>query len=248
MTKLLRDSWLVFGRSMQLTLRQPVWVVVMLMQPLYFLLLFGPLLKPIFGNNAYQIFVPALLVMLAMFSTMFVGFGLIAELRAGVIERMRVTPVSRFALLLGRAGRDVAVLLFQAVVLVVLAIPFGLSVKVGPLLLTLALLALIGLLCTSLSYAVSLILRSEDALAPLANAVSQPLLLLSGILLPLSLAPDWLRTIAKFNPFSWAVDASKALFAGKTADDSIWQSGIILVLLAVLAMFWSARQFARSVR
>src|SRR5919198_1358822 len=181
MTKLLRDTWLVFGRSMQLTLRQPVWVVVMLMQPLYFLLLFGPLLKPIFGNNAYQIFVPALLVMLAMFSTMFVGFGLIA------------------------------------------------------------------LLCTSLSYAVSLILRSEDALAPLANAVSQPLLLLSGILLPLSLAPQWLRTIAKFNPFSWAVDASKALFAGKTADDSIWQSGIILGLLAALAIVWSARQFARSV-
>jgi ABC-2 type transport system permease protein len=246
--KLLRDTWLIFARQMGLTLRQPVWVVVMLSQPLFFLVLFGPLLKPLFGADAYKIFVPALLVMLAMFSTLFVGFGLIAELRAGVIERMRVTPVSRLALLLGRAGRDIAVLLFQAVVLVVLAIPFGLSVRVGPLLLTLALLALIGLLCTSLSYAVSLILRSEDALAPLANGVSQPLLLLSGILLPLSLAPQWLQTVAKFNPFSWAVEASKALFAGDLSDDSIWQSGIILGVLAALAVVWSARQFARSVR
>jgi ABC-2 type transport system permease protein len=165
-----------------------------------------------------------------------------------VIERMRVTPVSRLALLLGRAARDIAVLLFQAVVLVLLAIPFGLSVRVVPLLLTLVLLAVIGLLCTSLSYAVSLILRSEDALAPLANAVSQPLLLLSGILLPLSLAPKWLQTIANFNPFAWAVDASKALFAGRLSDDSIWQSGIILGGLALLAVFWSARQFARGVR
>lgn len=246
--KLLRDTWLIFARQMGLTLRQPVWVVVMLSQPLFFLVLFGPLLKPLFGEDAYKIFVPALLVMLAMFSTLFVGFGLIAELRAGVIERMRVTPVSRLALLLGRAGRDIAVLLFQAVVLVLLAIPFGLSVQVGPLLLTLALLTVIGLLCTSLSYAVSLILRSEDALAPLANAVSQPLLLLSGILLPLSLAPEWLQTIAKFNPFSWAVDASKALFAGNLSDDSIWQSGIILGVLAALAVVWSARQFARGVR
>ena len=248
MTKLIRDTWLVFARAMHLTLRQPVWVVVVLAQPLYFLLLFGPLLKPIFGEDAYQIFVPALLIMLAMFGTLFTGFGLIAELRAGVLERMRVTPVSRFALMLGRCGRDVIVMAFQALVLVVLAIPFGLTVRVAPLLLTLGMLALIGLLCSSLSYAVSLKLRSEDALAPLVNAVSQPLLLLSGILLPLSLAPEWLQNIAAFNPFSWAVDASRALFEGDVGDPSVWQASLILGVLALLAVTWAARQFARSVR
>lgn len=54
--------------------------------------------------------VPALLVQLALFGTAFVGFGLIAEYRSRVIERMRVTPVSRIALLLGRSLRDVVVL------------------------------------------------------------------------------------------------------------------------------------------
>jgi ABC-2 family transporter len=70
--------------------------------------------------------VPALLVQLTLFGTAFVGFALIAEYRSGVIERMRVTPVSRAALLLGRSLRDVMVLTIQGALLIALAVPFGL--------------------------------------------------------------------------------------------------------------------------
>src|ERR1044071_10432069 len=93
--KLLRDTWLVFGRQIQLFLRNPVWLIVGIIQPVLYLLLFAPLLKPALGAKtnaeAYQTFVPGLLVLLAIFGALFVGFGLIAELRAGVIERSRVT-------------------------------------------------------------------------------------------------------------------------------------------------------------
>jgi len=248
---LVRDTWLVFVRQMTLVLRNPVWVIVGLMQPLYFLLLFGPLLKglpQVGGANAYQFFVPGLIVQLAMFGTLFVGFALIAELRGGVIERMRVTPVSRLALLLGRSLRDIVQLLFQSVMLVLLALPFGLTVHVADLLLALALVALIALLLSAVSYALALKLRSEDALAPLLNAVSMPVLLLSGILLPMSIGPGWLRTIAKWNPFSWAVDATRALFAGDPGNDNVWKALIILTVLAALSATWAARSFARSVR
>ena len=47
--KLLRDTWLIFQRQMQLVLRNPVWVIIGVVQPLYFLFLFGPLLKPALG-------------------------------------------------------------------------------------------------------------------------------------------------------------------------------------------------------
>jgi ABC-2 type transport system permease protein len=251
--KLARDTWLVFTRQMTLIMRNPVWIIVGIMQPLYFLLLFAPLLKKVAvpgvgGGSAYAFFVPGLLVQLAMFGTLFVGFALIAELRAGVIERMRVTPVSRFALLLGRSGRDIVALLFQALVLIGLAIPFGLSVRVADLALTLALLALIALCLSAVSYALALMLRSEDALAPLLNAVSLPVLLLSGILLPMTLAPGWLQAIAKWNPFTWAVDAARALFAGNPGDSSVWKALIIITVLAIGAATWAARSFARSVR
>ncbi len=253
--KLLRDVWLIFQRQSTLVLRNPVWLIVGVIQPLYYLLLFGPLLKPalrsagaVTNAQVYRMFIPGLLVMLAVFGTFFVGFALIGELRAGIIERSRVTPVSRLALLLGRSLRDVVALVLQCLIITLLAIPFGMTVGLGNALLAFLLLGLIALMLSALSYGVALKLRSEDALAPLLNTVGQPILLLSGILLPLLYAPGWLRAIARWNPFSWAVDAARALFAGHPGDASVWKALLILAALTVAAVAWAARSFAKSIR
>src|SRR5690606_4848254 len=222
--KLLRDTWLIYQRQALLQLRQPVWIFVGVFQPVMYLLLFAPLLKPALAPlgvetnaDAYQIFVPGLLVMLAIFGGLFQGFGLIAELRAGGIERSRVTPISRLALLLGRSLRDASTLLVQAFLITVLSLIFGLSAHLANIVLAYLMLALIAFMTSAVSYAVALRVRSEDALAPLMNTVSMPLLLLSGIMLPISRdygAPSWLVTLADFNPFSWALDGIRALFVG----------------------------------
>lgn len=250
--KLLRDTSLIFSRQMQLLLRNPVWIFVGVFQPVMYLLLFAPLLKPALqvdsNAEAYEIFVPGLLVLLAIFGGLFQGFGLIAELRAGVIERSRVTPVSRLALLLGRSLRDVVSLIAQAVIITLLALLFDLRVFLGYLLLAYLMLALISLMTSALSYGVALKVRSEDALAPLMNTVAQPVLLLSGILLPLTFAPGWLQGIADWNPFSWAVDGTRALFRGDLGSAEVWQGLLIMAALAVAAVVWAAREFARSVR
>jgi ABC-2 type transport system permease protein len=253
--KLARDTWLIFQRQLLLLWRNPVWVFVGIFQPVMYLLLFAPLLKPALAplgatTNAetYRIFVPGLLVLLAIFGGLFQGFGLIAEVRAGVIERARVTPVSRLALLLGRALRDVVSLLVQALIITGLALFFGLRVQVGYLLLAYLLLALIAMMTSALSYGVALVVKSEEALAPVINTVAQPVLLLSGILLPLAFAPLWLRRIADWNPFSWTVDAARALFNGDIGADVIWQGLLITTVLAVASVIWAGRLFARSVR
>ncbi|GAA1605543.1 ABC transporter permease [Catellatospora bangladeshensis] len=252
--KFLRDTWLVFQRQMQLLLRNPVWVIVGIIQPMFFLLLFAPLMKQALNVDgtmtdarAYQIFVPGMLVMVALFSA-FSGFGIIAELRAGVIERNRVTPVSRVALLLGRSLRDVVQLLFQAVLVTLLAVPFGLRVGVGDALLAFLLVGLMTLLLSSTGYALGLTLRSEDAMAPVLNTVTQPIMLLAGIFLPLTFAPQWLKNVADFNPFKWTTDGVRALFAGNPGDDAVWQALAILTPLTVLALYLSSRVFAKSVR
>jgi ABC-2 type transport system permease protein len=253
--KLARDTWLIFNRQLLLLLRQPVWIFVGVFQPVMYLLLFAPLLKPALAPmgattdaDTYKIFVPGLLVLLALFGGLFQGFGLIAELRAGVIERSRVTPVSRLALLLGRSLRDVVSLLAQAVIITLLALFFGLKVHIGYLLLAYLMLALIAMMTSAVSYAIALKVKSEDALAPLMNTVAQPILLLSGILLPLVFAPVWLKRVAQWNPFSWAVDGTRALFAGDLDNDKVWQGLLIVAVLAAVAVWWAAREFARSVR
>jgi ABC-2 type transport system permease protein len=251
--KPLRDTWLIYQRSLMLTLRNPIWVFVGLTQPIAFLLLFGPLLKGLAvagggsGDDAYNLFVPGLLVQLALFGTMFVGFGLIAELRAGVVERMRVTPISRGSMLLGRTLRDITVLVVQAFLLIVLSIPFGLTIDPASLVVVLVLVALIGLALAPISYALGLMLKTEDALAPLLNFVSLPLLLLSGILLPMALAPDWLQTVASLNPLSHAVDAARALFNGQFSDPVVVTGVALMGTLSVLSVWVGSRAFGRAV-
>ncbi len=251
--KILRDTWLVFQRNLGLTLGNPAWTVIGLIQPILYLLLFAPLLKSIVrtpgfpSGGAYNIFVPGLLIQLGLFGTAFVGFTLIAELRYGLVERLQVTPVSRFALLLGRALRDILILLIQSLLLILLSLPFGLDIHPAGLLVMLGLIALIGLLMASCSYALALWLKSEDAFAPLLTTVTLPLLLLSGVLLPLSLAPLWLRRIAAVNPLSYAVDAARAIFNDHLSDGSVIKGIAITAVLAVIALVVSARSFGRTV-
>jgi len=249
--KLIRDTALIYVRSLMLTLRNPVWVFIGLSQPILYLALFAPLLDPIAsapgfpGGGALNVFVPGLLVQLAMFSA-FTGFGLIAELRAGVVERMRVTPISRLAMLLGRALRDVTILLVQAALIILFALPFGLSIEPSGFVIALILLALIGLIMTTFSYSVALAVKSEDVLAPVINAVFLPVLLLSGILLPMSLAPRWLQWIAAVNPLSHAVDAMRSLFAGAVLNGTVALGVFLMMALAALSLFFAARAFAQS--
>lgn len=245
--KILRDIKLLYVRSLMHTLRNPVTVFVSLFQPLLYLLLFMPLLENLGGvpglprGKTVEIFIPGLLVMLALFSSAFVGFGLIDDIRSGVIERFLVTPVNRAAILLGRVLRDATVLLIQCVLITVAAIPFGLAVNVGGFLLSLFLYAMIAITMASMSYGFALIYKTEDNLAPTINTITLPVSLLSGIILPLVLAPLWLQNLAKINPFSYAVNASRALFVGNFQNPDIIYGFIIVAPLALLVFLWAMR-------
>jgi ABC-2 type transport system permease protein len=249
---LARDTWLIFGRYWLLFLRNPVWVIIGIVQPVFYLLLFAPLLDGIASQpgfppgGAYNVFVPGLLIQLGLFGASGVGFGLIAELRNGVIERLRVTPVSRFAMLLGRALRDIVVLMIQALLLMLLALPFGLQIHPAGMLLMLGLLALLGLVMSPISYALALWLGNEDAFAPLIFTVSLPLLLLSGVLLPMSLAPAWLRHTSQVNPLTYVVDATRALFRGDFGDTHVWVGALVTLGLGALLAWWGTRTFQRQ--
>jgi ABC-2 type transport system permease protein len=249
---MLFETRLIFIRAMRLSLRNPVWVIIGLIQPVLYLALFGPLLErmgTVQGwpeGDAWQVFVPGLLIQLGIFGAAFVGFGLIAEMRAGVVERMRVTPASRAALLMGRVLRDVVVLLVQGALLVLCATAFGLSAPLGGLLLGLLVVALLGAAFSAASYAAALTLRSEDALAPLLNGLAVPLLLLSGILLPMSLAPGWLEAVSDANPLKHVVDGVRALFLGDVLAMTVLWGLVATIALVAAGLALGTRTFHRE--
>lgn len=251
--KIFRDTWLIFKRSLQITLRNPVWLIFGLFHPLCSLFLYAPLLDKMAGipgfisGNALAVYTPGLLIMIALFGTSFVGFALVDDIRSGVIERFRVSPISRAALLLGRSLRDVVFLLVQSILLLVLAYFMGLEASLPGILISFGFIVLIGLTCSACSYAIALIVKSEDALAPIINFFLVPVQLLAGITLPLVLAPDWLQNIAWFNPLSHAVTACRHLFAGTLNHSSIIGSFIIMAIVTVVALAWSISKFSKSV-
>jgi ABC-2 type transport system permease protein len=238
---------------MRQLLRNPVWVVFGLAQPLLFLGLFGPLLENLSadglgGNDSWRVLVPGLLVQLVIFGGGFAGFGIIQELREGVVDRQRVTPAHRSALLLGRSLSMTVTSLFQAILLVVAAIPFGLRASWPGVALSLILVSLLALGLASASYAVGLILKDEDSFAPVVQGVTLPLILLSGVLLPMSLAPAWLRWTSAAVPLRHLVDGTRALFAGDFNDPEIPIGLGSTLALVVLLGWWASRQFARANR
>ena len=248
--QILHDTLLIFRHQMRLSLRNPVWVVIGLIQPILYLAFFGPLLTGIARSpgfptgNAWQVFVPGLLVQLGLFGAAFVGFGIIAEMRMGVLERMRVTPVSRLALLLGLMLRDVIVFLTQCLLLLLMAVLFGLRPNPLGLVLALVFLVLIGLMMTAYSYAVALLVKEEGALAASINALMLPLTLLSGFFLPLT--PRWLQVIALFNPFAYAVEAARALFAGNLISWEVPVGFGLFAVLAAVTMSWAIRAMRQA--
>jgi ABC-2 type transport system permease protein len=135
----------------------------------------------------------------------------------------------------------------QSLILVLLALPFGLSFRPFGVLIALGLVALIGLLVASVSYALALALKDENSFAPIIFTASLPLLLLSGVLLPMSLAPSWLRTISTLNPLSHAVAANRAVFLGHFNNPNVYQGVAIMAVLAVVAVWFAARSFGRAI-
>lgn len=241
------DTWTVFARAMRLSLRQPLWVAIGVLQPILYLTLFGPLLVPLASapgfppGDAWVIFVPGLLVQLGIFGGAFVGFGIIAEWRSGVIDREMVTPASRIALITGRVMRDVVVLVVQAAILIVCALFFGLRIPLEAAILGIIMIGLLGASFSYLSYSVGLIVKSEDSFAPLVNMVSLPILLLSGILLPMSLAPQWLQILSDINPFKHIVNAVRAIFRGEVGT---WETGlgVVLAILLIAGGAWLGKR------
>lgn len=249
----IRDTWIIFRRSMVLSLRQPLWVVIGLLQPILYLTLFGPLLQTIaatsgFEGDAWQVFVPGLLVQLGIFGGLFVGFGIIAEWRSGVIDRQLVSPAARTAIITGRTLRDVVVITVQAIVLVSAAFFMGLRVPVAALLIGLVLVALLGAAFSFISNAIGIATKSEDALAPMVNTLALPILLLSGILLPMTLAPAWLQMVANFNPFKHIVEALRAVFLGQFDAPIVWIGLLLAVVLVIIGAWVGTRVLAAQTK
>ncbi|MGZ3101464.1 ABC transporter permease [Streptomyces sp. H72] len=243
---LLHVTALIYGRYLRQSLRSRLALLFGVLMPLLYLLFFGPLLTdlPLGGQgSSWQVLVPGLLLQLALFGASFAGFSIIVENGQGVVERMRVTPVSRLALLLGRVLRDATVFVFQAVLLVLAALVMGLRAPLPGVLVGFVFVALLTVSLASLSYALAMRVRTPGEFGPTVNALTMPSMLLSGLMLPMTLGPAWLDVLSHLMPFRYLVDAMRDAYAGSYATAHMLYGVLVAVALAAAAVTVGTRVF-----
>jgi ABC-2 type transport system permease protein len=246
-----RDVGIVMVRELRPVLHDPFSLIFGMIQPLVFLGLFGPLLAgsvgATVGGDVWGWFVPAILVMTALFGTSTTGANLLFEFQTGAHERMLVTPLPRSSLLVGRALKEMVPLTGQAVVIVAVMLPFGLRVDGLGVLVGLVLLAVFGVGLGSLSYALAVAVRKQDWMFwAVQQTLLFPLMILSGMLLPLESGPAWMRVAAQFNPLTHVVAAERALFAGQFATGAVLAGVLSTAATAAVGLVVGIRVMRRS--
>ena len=247
---------LLTARQLRAFVRNPAYLLINLVQPIIWLLLFGQLFKAVVnipgfsGGHDYLTFLtPGIVMMMALFGSAWAGTSYIQDMDRGVMDRFLTSPTSR-------GGLIVATLLYQAVLtviqtLVVLGVAWLAGARFegglpGILILLLA-AVLLTFVFAAFSDAIALLAKQQTALIAISQLISFPLMFLSSAIMDTKLSPAWVGDIARFNPVEWAVVAGRE--ALQTAPDwaSVWGhlgllAGLTVVMTALATMAFRAYQ------
>jgi ABC-2 type transport system permease protein len=247
-TTLVSDTATVFTRELRPVLRDPFSVIFSMVQPLFFLALFAPLLPgAVGGEPALQWFVPGLVVMVCLFGTSATGANLLFEIQTGSHERMLVTPLRRPALIVGRVLKEVVPMLAQTAIIVAATVPFGFRFHAAGAVLGLLILAVFCVGLGAFSYTLALASKNTEWMFwAVQQTLLFPLLLLAGMLLPIEGGPGWLQALSKVNPVTYLVNAERALFGGDLASSAVAAGAVAAVAVAVAGLLVGIRAMRRS--
>jgi ABC-2 type transport system permease protein len=257
MTAVQHSSYMMI-RYLRALWRQPAWVFVTLVQPVIWLLLFGALFErtvdiPGFASDSYiEFLAPAVVVMTAFFSAGWSGMGMIQDYDRGILDRFLSSPVKRVALIAGPLMQNTIVILIQSLIIVVLAVIVGASFPNGPLGVAGLILisSIVGAGFGALSNGLGLLFLKEDSLIATMVFLQLPLTFLSGAFQQENLQPEWMQTVADFNPVNWAIEAGRNV----AMEDLDWtlvltRTGLLVAFLIAAGMFATRtfRTYQRSI-
>lgn len=248
---LLTATHAVFDRDVRAKLRTPWPYVETMADPLLLLVLFGPLVASVGElpgmpeTDTVQWFVPGMLVLMAFATSAFIGAPFQEERASGALERMLVTPVSRTALLAGRVLRVALMVFVQALIVIAVTVPFGLRPEWAGLPIALLQLVTLTAALATVSLAVALTLKNSYAFWGVAALAYTPVIVTSGVLLPMQVAPDWLFVLSRINPLSHVVEGQRAVFAGELTDPSVFWGFAVSLLIGFLGAVLGTRAMGR---
>jgi ABC-2 type transport system permease protein len=230
--------------------RQPVFLVLTLAQPMVWLLLFGQLFSsvtdiPGFDENVsyVEFLTPGVVAMTALFSAAWAGTVYIDDMERGVMDRLLASPVSRGAMMNGTLAYQSLTSMVQTLIVLGIAWLTGARFAWAGVPVTLLAAVLLTIVVAALSNAVALLVRQQEALIGISQFTALPLTFLSSAVMSLALAPDWIGTVAAYNPLDWAVVAARETLLGTPDRSAVWPRLGALGLAAGLMAWLATRAF-----
>jgi ABC-2 type transport system permease protein len=215
----------------------------------------GPtVMQNIFGVSDYFSYMAVgMIAFIVLFTTMFSGMSIVWDRRLGFLNKVLSTPVSRGAVIFSKVLNAALRSMFQATIILILAVIFGLQVSstFSPLNI-LGVYVAIFLLCVGLSSVfLALALRSTrwETQMAVVNLVNLPLMFASNTFFPISMMPDWIQAIARVNPVSYLTDALRQLIIlpldSSTLLFDLTYLGIFAVALSFIGIALSWRYLTK---
>jgi ABC-2 type transport system permease protein len=256
-TVVLEHTWFMLARHVRNLARQPIWIVILLAQPFFWLLLYSQLFSrltdlPGFETDSYvQFLTPGIVVMTAFFTGSWNGMSMINDLDRGVIERFLATPARRSSLVLGHVAQCALAVCIQTLIILGIGYVLGARVNGGPVgwLVILAVAALVAALFAGMSQGIALLARREETMIAVSNFIGLPLIFLSSSLIARDLMPEWMEWAARFNPVEWGVVAAREMVMPTTDWGSVaLHLGLLVAFTATTSTFatWAFRAYRRT--
>jgi ABC-2 type transport system permease protein len=251
-----RHTWFMVVRQARNLQREPIWIALILIQPMIWLLLYGQLFSRVpalrGGATSYVEFLtPGIVAMNAFFGGSWSGMAMINDLDRHVVDRFLASPASRLSIVLSQIVRQGIVAIIQATVLLVVGLALGVRVHGGfaGWLVVLVSAALLSMVFSGISHGIALLVRKEATMIAFSNFFSLPLMFLSSILIAQQAMPHWMREVSRYNPVDWAVRAGRnAVVVGGDWGPTGAYLALLLAATAGTAAFatWTFRAYQRS--
>lgn len=217
MSEIYRGIWVVAFRELLQFGSDRTRIVSTLIFPLMFLVVFGVGFSRIVGGFAggvsfIQFLYPGIIAMTVASSSLLAGTSIVVDREHGFLKEVMVAPLSRVGIILGKALGGSLAAIAQGLIMLVIAPLIGLPITpmiVVKLLLTLLVLSLS---LSSLGILLATRMRSQRAFQFLLQLIVFPLMFVAGVFFPVDGIPNWLQVVAKVNPLTYGVDATRQIF------------------------------------
>ena len=253
-----RDSVTMLRRNLLHWLRYPSLAIMLVAQPIVFLLLFvyvfggtlGAGLPGVPGGGDrgdYLVFItPGILVMAVASVALGTAIEVALDMTGGIIARFRTMDIAKVSVLTGHVLGAVLKTLIAVAVTLAFALLLGYrsDAGLGDWLVAFALLLLMAFALTWLTVGMGLAADSVE------TASNTPLFLVmlpfvSSAFVPTEEMPWGLRQFAEYQPFTPMIDSLRAVTSGQSAGSDLWLAIGWCVLIAGVGYLWSRRLFTK---